>query len=314
MPKVIQSAAAALLIAGLISTADAEDAKRHQMPVPDFAAERSVAHGDVLSVTYPSSAFGTERRMHVYTPPGYAAEGRSYPVLYLIHGGGGDDTTWTKGGRANFILDNLLAERKASPMIVVMPNGGNEGGREMERRPADVSRDLSSVALSAAALRDHFIDDMRSVIIPYVEANYRVVADRQSRAIAGFSFGGAEALWAATGHPEDFAWVGVFSMGIQGSSNASPNGIAGSGSSANPSEFVAAHEAFFADAGKTNADFRLLWIGSGLEDTVVANGPVQLSQTLIDKGVAHEFHATTGGHDFANWQDYLRQFASKLFR
>lgn len=299
----------------LLTPALAQERAGSEQPIQEFAAEMPVAHGEVSAVTYLSSVYGMDRRMHVYTPPGYEAGSASYPVLYLIHGGGGDDLTWTEGGRAQFIFDNLIAKGKVPPTIIVMPNGGGVG----QNNPGGGEGDTSDEAVaarteSANATRDEFIGELTSVIIPYVEANYRAIPDRESRAIAGFSYGGAETLWAATGHPESFAWIGVFSMGIQGGSTAGAMGVAGSGSSNTPEAFIDAHPEFFTDADKTNADTRLIWIGVGTADFIVGSGPQQLSSTLTAAGIAHEYHLTTGGHDFTNWQAYLRDFASKLFQ
>jgi enterochelin esterase family protein len=199
-------------------------------------------------------------------------------------------------------------------MIVVMPNGGgiNAGmnGPGNDNSPAG----LATRASNAIKTRDGFLGDLLVDIMPYVDSTYRVQTGRDSRAIAGFSYGGAESLWAGTDHLDKFAWLGVFSMGIQGGSNAGAGSIAGSGSAGNADEFVRAHPVFFADTKKTNQLLRLFWIGVGKEDTVVSNGPKLLADTLAAHDVRHEYHETEGGHTMSNWQQYLRDFAALLFR
>lgn len=306
-----------LAASSMMSAAYAQDGNRQEPAPAPFAQEMAVPHGTVQTVTYLSPVYRAERQMRVYTPPGYGSSDTQYPVLYLIHGGGGDENTWTDGGRAQFILDNLLAEDAAVPMIIVMPNGAGLQSAAPPQ-PADMNTAdaaaLASKTDGANKTRDEFIEDLTTGIIPYIETNYHVIPERESRAIAGFSYGGAEALWTATAHQDDFAWLGVFSMGIQGGSQANPMGIAGSGSSADIEGFKQAHSAFFADAAKTNAAMKLIWIGVGVDDVVVANGPARLSDTLSAAGIAHRFTLSTGGHDMTNWRAYLREFASKLFQ
>ena len=281
-------------------------------PVPEFAASKPVPHGEVHVVWYDSKTLGVQRRMYIYTPPGYGKSQAKYPVLYLVQGRGGDDATWFGGGRAAFIMDNLLAAGKAKPMIVVMPNGATDP------KP-DPAGDNSPAGLVARELyadndRDAFLKDMDADIIPYVESNYRAVSNRESRAITGYSFGGAESLWAGTTQLDKFAWIGVFSMGIQGESHAPVNAIAGSGSDVPPADFMKSNAAFFADAQKTNKMVKLFWIGVGKDDKVVVDGPKQLSDTLTEHGIHNEYHESEGGHEMSNWQAYLRDFAQLLFR
>jgi enterochelin esterase-like enzyme len=282
-------------------------------PVPEFAALKPVPHGEIRIVWYDSKSLGAQRRMHIYTPPGYDRGSARYPVLYLIHGGGQDDATWYADGRAGFILDNLLAAGKIKPMIVVMPNGStkaNQGPPGNDNSPDA----LAARANSARSDLHAFLGDLVGDIVPYVDSNYRTLSNRENRAIAGLSFGGAESLWAGTTHLDKFAWIGVFSMGIQGGSDAGAGAIAGSGSDGTPDEFVKANEAFFADPSKTNELLKLFWIGVGKDDHVVVNGPKQLSDTLTAHGIHNGFHESDGGHDMTNWQAYFRDFATLLFR
>jgi enterochelin esterase family protein len=152
-----------------------------------FWATRDVPHGDVRTVWYPSSTTQSTRRMNVYTPPGYDRSTEALPVLYLIHGGGDNDTAWPTVGRANFILDNLLVDGQVAPMLVVMPDGSI---------PVDVFR-----------------DDLVEDIIPYVENRYRVLADPKHRALAGLSMGGLQVLEAFLGYPGMFTYINVMSSG-----------------------------------------------------------------------------------------------------
>src|SRR5687768_9606572 len=142
----------------------------------DFFAEKPVPHGQVAAVHYQSQALGVPRRMHVYTPPGYATSGQRYPVFYLLHGGGDNDLSWLMAGRANFIFDNLIAAAKAKPMIVVMPAGHTPPGQ------------------GGAPAADAFARDLLGDVMPYVERNYRTLPSREQRAIAGLSMGGQQTL------------------------------------------------------------------------------------------------------------------------
>src|SRR5262249_37731119 len=151
-------------------------------------------------------------RMHIYTPPGYADSNIPFPVLYLLHGGGDEDSGWSSVGRAGFILDNLLAEKKAKPMLLVMPNGS------MPRPPGSAApragtAPAAGFAAAMAANESRFMQELLQEIIPYVEKNYRVVAAPEYRAIAGLSMGGGQTLRVVTGNPSQFAYVGVWSAG-----------------------------------------------------------------------------------------------------
>ena len=180
------------------------------VPGSDTFDTRSVPHGAVASVLYPSATLGGIRRMHVYTPPGYGTSRDKYPVLYLLHGAGDVDESWSTVGRAGVILDNLIADRKAKPMLIVMPAGhvNGAGAAIGAAPPTPDARGL------AAAGSDPFEKDFVADLQPYVERNYRVLADRSNRAIAGLSMGGSQTLNIAMSHLDQFAYVGVFSSGI----------------------------------------------------------------------------------------------------
>lgn len=271
-----------------------------------FEETRPVPHGEVRTVWYDSPAVGGVRSMRVYTPPDYDLSDQTYPVLYLIHGGGDDDRAWSTIGRANFIMDNLLAEGKAKPMIVVMPNG-------TVARPGFSYRLVGADRYSPAAIKarieaisklhDTFVDDLLNTIMPLVENRYRVRASRDQRAIAGLSMGGAETLRVAPRRVDLFAYIGVFSMGLQVGGDAGVN-----------TDFEERNADFFADPDRTNQLVKLFWIGAGENDRTITDGARRLDATLTRRGIRHEFHETAGGHTWINWRKYLRDFAPLLFR
>ena len=177
------------------------------VPGSDFMDTKRVPHGAVAAVTYYSTALGTFRRMHVYTPPGYETGNAKYPVFYLLHGAGDSDDAWSSVGRAGFILDNLIADEKAKPMIVVMPAG------HTRKQPAGGGGGRTS---SPDAPEREFVSDFITDVLPYVEKNYRVKTDRASRAIAGLSMGGNQTLQIGIPHLDKFAYIGVYSSGLLG--------------------------------------------------------------------------------------------------
>jgi enterochelin esterase-like enzyme len=225
---------------------------------------------------------GRTRRLHVYTPPGYETSTEKYPVFYLLHGAGDCDDSWTSVGRANFILDNLIAAKKATPMIVVMPAGhtgpfvfGGKGGLGSTR----------------------FEEDFQKDIMPYVEKHYRTLTDRNHRAIAGLSMGGAQTLNLAIAKPKDFAFVGVFSSGLLfGKAAKSEKAI---------QEGIGAAE--------VRKGLKLLWFATGSEDFLLKQ--TRDTVELFKKsGTNPIFRETAGGHTWINWQLYLNEFAPQLFR
>jgi enterochelin esterase family protein len=279
-----------------------------QGPEAAYEDVQPVPHGEIRAVWYDSKTLAGPRRMHVYTPPGYERGSAKYPVFYLIHGGGDEDSGWSTIGRAGFILDNLLAAGKIKPMVVVMPNGSITlpgvanpigGGRGAAATPEAAAARIAAIS----KLHDAFVSDLLIGIIPHVESTYRVLATRENRAIAGLSMGGAETLRAAPSNLDKFAWIGVFSMGLQPGLNAGVN-----------ADFVERNAAFFADAEKTNKLVRLFWIASGKDDRTVGDGPRRLGETLKAHNIRHEYHETEGGHTWINWRLYLRDFTQLLFR
>lgn len=266
-----------------------------------FADTQSVPHGEVRIVWYDSPTAHTHRRMHVYTPPGYEASGDNYPVLYLIHGGGEDDTAWSTIGRAGFILDNLLAAGKVKPMIIVMPNGRVEqpglslrGSAIDWTSPQAVRERMNTIV----RLHDLFIEDLLTTILPLVEKSYRVLPDREQRAIAGLSMGGAETLRAGPTNLDLFAWFGVFSVGLAGMQF----------------DLETRNASFFADPAQSNQRVRLFYLAAGSNDRIIGQGARQLSEVYRQHGIEHEFHESEGGHTWINWRRYLYEFAQLLFQ
>ncbi len=253
---------------------------------------RAVSHGAVAEVTYYSKSLKRFRRMHVYTPPGYEAEGeKRYPVFYLLHGASDCDDSWTTVGRAGFILDNLIAAGNAAPMIVVMPAGHTGpfrfGGRRERPRV------------------DEFIQDFEGDIVPTVEANYRVKNDRANRAIAGLSMGGAQTLNIAMRNLDRYAYVGVFSSGVFG--------IEGRGRGQNRGPSWEAQHAKALDAQQLKDGLKLVWFATGKDDFLL-----RTSQATVDMLKKHQFDVaykeTEGGHTWTNWREYLHEFSQYLFR
>jgi enterochelin esterase-like enzyme len=271
-----------------------------------FADVQSVPHGEVRMVWYDSPTIGGPRRMHVYTPPGYEAGHDSYPVLYLLHGGGDDDSGWPTIGRAGFILDNLLAARLAQPMIVVMPNGSIDVpgftfflSEEERKSPAAVQKRMDTIA----KMHDTFVADLLTTIMPLVESRYRAITDRDHRAIAGLSMGGAQTLRVAPIHLDLFSYIGVFSMGLQRGHDAGVK-----------DDFEERNHKFLSDPARSNELVNLFVVASGKDDGIVTDGPRLLSETLTRHGIKHDFVESEGGHTWINWRQYLHDFAQKLFR
>jgi len=252
--------------------------------------EADVPHGAVAAVHYKSKALGKDRRMHVYTPPGYENGSEKYPVFYLLHGASDSDDSWTSEGRANFIIDNLIASQKAKPMIVVMPAGHTSmttGDRGGATRPA----------AGGAPAMPEFDRDFVTDIRPYVESHYRVLTDAPNRAIAGLSMGGGQTLSISLAHPEDYAYVGVFSSAIF---------------QRDLPAWEKEHAAEL-DAASSAHPFKLLWFRTGSADFLVAR-----SRDTVELLNRHKFtpvfEESTGGHTWVNWRNYLNEFAPQLFR
>ncbi|HEY8534861.1 MAG TPA: alpha/beta hydrolase-fold protein [Vicinamibacterales bacterium] len=263
------------------------------VPGPEAAFQelRAVPHGEIRQVWYSSSTLGQERRMHVYTPPGYDAGSDRYPVFYLLHGGGDDDSGWSTIGRAGLILDNLLAEGRAVPMIVVMPNGSLP-------RPADAPRTGPMDPALRARMDDLFTRELMQDVIPTVERRFRVIASPASRAIAGLSMGGGHTLRVITAHPDQFRYAAIWSMGVP---------------DARMAEFERHAARFLSDAATINSSYAVLDLTIGDRDFLL-DAAKNLSALLTKHGIRHNFEIGTGGHTWINWRQYLHRLVPRLFR
>lgn len=258
-----------------------------------------VPHGAVAEVTYRSTSLGQFRRMHVYTPPGYERGTEAYPVFYLLHGAGDSDDAWTSVGRANFILDSLIASGKAVPMIVVMPAGHIRGG-----------------AMGMQATQDVVTDIMQDVK-PYIETHYRVATGRAHTAMAGLSMGGHQTINAAIPHLAQFAYIGVYSSGLIGGFPdlmRRPPGATGPAPRMGPTadEWSAMHASTLSDPS-LKAGLRLLWFATGKDDFLL--GTTKATVALFEKhGFSPVYRETDGGHTWVKWRHYLTEFVPMLFR
>lgn len=247
-------------------------------PSPQLWEPRAVPHGKVEIQWGKSKITGDTRAYYVYTPPGYE-RGRfnRYPVLYLLHGNNDTAAGWTDVGKANFILDNLIAEKKAAPMIVVMPWGHAVpyGGAQSN---------------NTATFERYLVEE----IMPQVEAKYLVARGREKRAIVGLSMGGGHALHIGLGHLDLFSSVGAFSSAV-------------------PRDFENRFKTVLDDPKTTNRKLKLLWIGCGRQDAAFERNQ-KLSELLTKNGVNNTFHATEGLHNFAIWRKYLIEIVPLLFR
>jgi enterochelin esterase-like enzyme len=256
-----------------------DDVSAFSEPPTGFDQKRDdIPHGQIEMIEYESKTVGTTRKMQVYTPPDYSKENK-YPVLYLLHGIGGDETEWQRFAQPEVLLDNLIADGKAVPMIIVMPNG----------RAQKNDRAEGNVFASAPAF-EAFERDLMDDVIPAIESRYSTYNDREHRALAGLSMGGGQSLNFGLAHLDTFAWVGGFSS--------APN-------TKKPEELVRDPEAA--------KEMKLLWLSCGNKD-----GLIRISQGmhayLKDKEIPHVWHVASHGHDPAEWKQALYYFAQKIFQ
>ena len=249
-------------------------------PPDGFDKEREgIAHGKLEMVEYDSKSVGNKRKALVYRPPDYSADKR-YPVLYLLHGIGGDENEWRRGGHPEIILDNLIADEKAVPMIIVMPNGR----AQPDDRPG-------TNAMATAPAFGKFDKDLLGDLIPFIESKYSVKSDRESRALAGLSMGGGQSLNFGLANLDTFAWVGGFSSA--------------------PNTKPAAE--LLPDPEKAKKQLKLLWISCGNKD-----GLIRISQGvhayLKEREVPHIWHVDEHAHDFQHWKKALYNFSQLIFK
>ena len=245
----------------------------------EFMAVKPVPHGAVATLWYHSDALDAERRLHVYTPPDYGKSDQAFPVLYLMHGGGGIDSDWSSQGRAGFILDNLLAEGKIRPMIVVMPDGNVGTGMMKMHRPGT----------------DPFGPELVDSVIPLIERQYRTVSGRAGRALGGLSMGGLQTLNVGLENPELFCGLVVMSSGWF------------------PAELAAVSQDPSFAAAVAASPFDLFWVGVGRDDVLAyqnSRGMLGLFESL---DIPVTYNESDGGHTWHNWRVYLAEVAPKLF-
>ena len=280
------------------------------VPGSDVFDTKNVPHGAVASVHYNSTSLGGIRRMHVYTPPGYESGRDKYPVFYLLHGAGDVDDSWSSVGRAGFILDNLIASGKAKPMIVVMPAGHVNGAGKALGAPAPAA----APTVPQPGQPDLFVQDFVTDLMPYVEKNYRVMTDRQNRAIAGLSMGGGQTLNIAIPRLDKFAYIGVFSSGILGGGRGAAPGGAAPATPAPPfGEAWEKANLAALDNTATKRGLRLFWFSTGKEDGLITTTKNTV-ELLKKHGFTPVFIESEGAHTWLNWRDYLAIFAPQLFQ
>jgi enterochelin esterase-like enzyme len=248
-------------------------------PSNDIVAVREgIAKGKLEMIEYDSKTVGTRRKMQVYTPPGYSTA-RKYPVLYLLHGIGGDETEWQRFATPNVLLDNLIADGKATPMIIVMPNGRAQPNDRAEGNP------MASAAFA------NFERDLLDDVIPAIESRYSASTNREERALAGLSMGGGQTLNFGLAHLDRFAWLGAFSS--------APNTKA-------PAELVP-------DPDAVTRQLKLFYLSCGNRD-----GLMRISQGvhlfLKEKNVPHIWNVDGHAHDATHWRNNLYHFTQRIFR
>jgi len=289
------------------------------VPGPESAdyAVNAVPHGTVSIQWYPSPAVQAARRAYVYTPAGYETSRERYPVLYLLHGGSGDEDAWSSCGRASQILDNLIAQGTARPMIVVMPNGNTTRVAAPDVVPAQPALPANQDPGRFRRFPESLVNDL----IPFIDTTYRTRTGRDDRAIAGLSVGGAQTLYTAFNHLDLFAWVAAFSGGYPVMPGAAidvpppPNAASLKGpdltKSLDPVKFAALMPQLTSAA---NQRLRLLYISIGTADTLQATHAV-VKQVLKEKGITYTLMEFPGYiHEWPVWRVSLKDVLPRLFQ
>jgi len=259
----------------------------------EYYKTKVVPHGSMNKQWYPSSLNNAERRLTVYTPPGYESSKEKYPVLYLLHGMGGDEDAWPTLGRVSQIMDNLIAAGKAKPMIVVMPNGhtsnsATPGSSEKGEYPIQ----FATPDVGSGDMESSFQD-----IIKFIEKNYRVKKDKKNRAIAGLSMGGSHTLFISSLYPNTFDYVGLFSAAYR----------------INDKVKREVYDNFDQNLLKQKENgYKLYWIGMGKTDFLYQTG-ADFRKKLDGIGMKYTYRESEGGHTWSNWRNYLIEFSSMLF-
>ena len=260
----------------------------------DLYAIHRVPHGTVSKVWYPSATAGFDRRLTVYTPAGYETSKAKYPVLYVLHGIGGDEDAWVTQGRATQILDNLIARGEAKPMIVVFTNGNIS----QEAAPLENSTGYNRPTMQLPQTMEGTFETAFPEIVKFIDSRYRTVAKKASRAVCGLSMGGFHTLYLSLNYPELFGWSGMFSAAI---------GVSDPSVSPIYQDFDAKLAKYY--AGKPS----LLWIGCGVTDFLYQANK-DFMKKLDDNGFKYTYLETDGGHIWRNWRIYLSEFVPLLFK
>ena len=260
----------------------------------DLYMVNKVPHGSVAKVWYHSPSLGIDRRMTVYTPAGYETSGKRYPVFYLLHGMGGDENAWSELGRAAQILDNLIAQGKAEPMIVVMTNGN----ADLEAAPGESSLGYMPPTTRLGKTMEGSFETHFPEVVKFIDKNYRTKANKKNRAIAGLSMGGFHSLHISKQYPDMFDYVGLFSAAIMPGKNAT--------------------SPVYKDMeGKLKLQFAkkpaLYWIAIGKTDFLYKANR-EYRKLLDEKGYPYEYFENEDGHIWRNWRIYLTEFTPKLFK
>ena len=260
----------------------------------DLYTIQDVPHGTVSKVWYESATAGFDRRLSVYTPAGYNPTAKTrYPVLYVLHGIGGDEDAWIAQGRAAQILDNLIAQGKAKPMIVVFTNGNIS----QEAAPGENSTGYTRPTMSLPQTMEGTFETAFPEIVNFIDKNYKTIAKKQSRAICGLSMGGFHTLYISLNYPDMFGYSGMFSAAI---------GVSDASVSPMYQDFDKKLETYFSKKPS------LLWIGCGDTDFLIQANR-DFVKKLQDNNYPHEYLENGGGHIWRNWRIYLTEFVPKLF-
>ena len=249
---------------------------------------KDVPHGSLNRVWYNSPTLGMNRRMLVYTPAGYETSTEKYPVLYLLHGGSIDEEGWTTMGKAHLILDNLIAQGKAKPMIIVMPNGYANQTAAPGEGPVLKNLPAQGMSFGYGAFEKSLVND----IIPFVESAYRVKADKENRAITGLSMGGMHSFNITLNNPDLFSYIGVFSAGVR-----------------TPTPEIEKQLVTLKAANP-----KLYWVGCGVADLLAYPGTKNLLELLNKNGFKPVYRESEGAHTWFTWRVYLPEFAVLLFK
>ena len=270
--------------------------------VPDGPADyylvQDVPHGNVTQTWYESKGLEADRRLSVYTPPCYENGKKRYPVLYLLHGSGGDETAWLELGHTARIMDNLIAQGKIEPMIVVMPNGNSS----KQAAPGETFENLSYRPVMTNQLKgykDGRYEENFDEIVNFIDSRYRTIAKKNKRAVAGLSMGGFHTMFISANHPELFDYIGLFSAGL------------------NMSTVNFDTPAYSNMTGKLSdldkAGYKLYWIACGTDDFLYQNN-LDFMKTLDEIDFEYTYHESDRGHIWANWRQYLLLFTPMLFK